>query len=231
MVRITVDTPAAAEAVPYIREQLDKMDVLVPLIGDFHYNGHTLLNDFPECAKALSKYRINPGNVGKGAKRDPQFGTMILVGLGGVQAELWKDVALDVAPVSPEGAMAMLRSLKAFPLLDGFRGSAPVNVAQVAETIAQFSAFAAAMGERLEEAEINPLFVLPQGQGVRAADGTAHRYTFVVDPDNVIQHVYATNHNVGRNPKDTLRVLDALQTDELCPCNREVGGATLANAA
>lgn len=77
MVRITVDTPAAAAAVPYIREQLDKMDVLVPLIGDFHYNGHTLLTDFPECAMALSKYRINPGNVGKGAKRDPQFAQMI----------------------------------------------------------------------------------------------------------------------------------------------------------
>ncbi|BDX21652.1 4-hydroxy-3-methylbut-2-en-1-yl diphosphate synthase (flavodoxin) [Polynucleobacter sp. TUM22923] len=77
MVRITVDTPAAAAAVPYIREQLDKMDVLVPLIGDFHYNGHTLLMDFPECAMALSKYRINPGNVGKGAKRDPQFAQMI----------------------------------------------------------------------------------------------------------------------------------------------------------
>ena len=77
MVRITVNTPEAAAAVPYIREQLDKMDVLVPLIGDFHYNGHTLLNDFPDCAKALSKYRINPGNVGKGAKRDPQFAQMI----------------------------------------------------------------------------------------------------------------------------------------------------------
>jgi alkyl hydroperoxide reductase subunit AhpC len=68
---------------------------------------------------------------------------------------------------------------------------------------------------------------LVDGLGVRAADGTAHRYTFVVDPQNVIQHVYATNHNVGRAPKDTLRVLDALQTDELCPCNREVGGDTL----
>ena len=77
MVRITVNTPEAAAAVPYIREQLDKMDVLVPLIGDFHYNGHTLLNDYPECAQALSKYRINPGNVGKGSKRDPQFAQMI----------------------------------------------------------------------------------------------------------------------------------------------------------
>jgi lipoyl-dependent peroxiredoxin subunit C len=68
---------------------------------------------------------------------------------------------------------------------------------------------------------------LVDGLGVRSSDGVAYRYTFVVDPDNVIQHVYATNLNVGRNPKDTLRVLDALQTDELCPCNREVGGDVL----
>ena len=77
IVRITVDTPAAAVAVPAIREQLDKMGVLVPLVGDFHYNGHTLLTDYPECAQALSKYRINPGNVGQGAKRDVQFSQMI----------------------------------------------------------------------------------------------------------------------------------------------------------
>ena len=77
IVRITVDTPAAAAAVPAIREQLDKMDVFVPLVGDFHYNGHTLLKDYPDCAQALSKYRINPGNVGQGAKRDVQFSQMI----------------------------------------------------------------------------------------------------------------------------------------------------------
>ncbi|MDP3654017.1 MAG: flavodoxin-dependent (E)-4-hydroxy-3-methylbut-2-enyl-diphosphate synthase [Rhodoferax sp.] len=77
MVRITVNTPEAAQAVPYIREQLDRMGVDVPLIGDFHFNGHRLLTDFPECARALSKYRINPGNVGKGDKRDKQFGLMI----------------------------------------------------------------------------------------------------------------------------------------------------------
>ena len=64
--------------------------------------------------------------------------------------------------------------------------------------------------------------------GVRSDDGVPYRVTFVVDPHNVIQHVYATNLNVGRNPQDTLRVLDALQTDELCPCNRAVGGDTLA---
>ena len=69
---------------------------------------------------------------------------------------------------------------------------------------------------------------LVDGLGVRSPAGVAYRVTFVVDPDNIIQHVYATNLNVGRNPKDTLRVLDALQTDELCACNREVGGTTLA---
>ncbi len=77
MVRITVDTPASAQAVPYIREQLDRMGIDVPLIGDFHYNGHRLLTDYPGCAEALSKYRINPGNVGKGEKHDKQFGQMI----------------------------------------------------------------------------------------------------------------------------------------------------------
>jgi (E)-4-hydroxy-3-methylbut-2-enyl-diphosphate synthase len=77
LVRITVDTPESAKAVPYIREQLDKMGVNVPLIGDFHYNGHRLLTDFPDCAQALSKYRINPGNVGKGDKHDKQFAQMI----------------------------------------------------------------------------------------------------------------------------------------------------------
>jgi lipoyl-dependent peroxiredoxin subunit C len=69
---------------------------------------------------------------------------------------------------------------------------------------------------------------LIDGLGVRSPDGVPYRATFVVDPDNVVQHVYVTNLNVGRNPADTLRVLDALQTDELCPCNRQVGGETLA---
>jgi (E)-4-hydroxy-3-methylbut-2-enyl-diphosphate synthase len=77
MVRITVNTPEAAAQVPYIREQLDRMGIDVPLIGDFHYNGHRLLTDYPDCAQALSKYRINPGNVGKGDKHDRQFGQMI----------------------------------------------------------------------------------------------------------------------------------------------------------
>ena len=79
MVRITVNTPEAAQAVPHIREQLDRMGIDVPLIGDFHYNGHRLLTDYPDCAQALSKYRINPGNVGKGDKRDKQFAQMVEV--------------------------------------------------------------------------------------------------------------------------------------------------------
>jgi (E)-4-hydroxy-3-methylbut-2-enyl-diphosphate synthase len=77
IVRITVNNAESAAAVPLIREQLDRMEIDVPLVGDFHYNGHTLLRDFPECARALSKYRINPGNVGQGAKRDSQFAQMI----------------------------------------------------------------------------------------------------------------------------------------------------------
>lgn len=77
LVRITVNTPEAAQAVPHIREQLDRMGIDVPLVGDFHYNGHRLLTEYPDCAQALSKYRINPGNVGKGSKHDKQFGQMI----------------------------------------------------------------------------------------------------------------------------------------------------------
>jgi (E)-4-hydroxy-3-methylbut-2-enyl-diphosphate synthase len=77
LVRITVNNEEAAKAVPYVREQLDRMGIYVPLIGDFHYNGHRLLTDFPDCAQALSKYRINPGNVGRGDKGDRQFAQMV----------------------------------------------------------------------------------------------------------------------------------------------------------
>lgn len=77
LVRITVNTPEAAKAVPHVREQLDRMGIAVPLVGDFHYNGHRLLSEFPDCAQALSKYRINPGNVGKGDKKDRQFAMMV----------------------------------------------------------------------------------------------------------------------------------------------------------
>ncbi len=77
LVRITVNNEAAANAVPEIRDRLAAMDVHVPLIGDFHFNGHKLLKAAPDCAQALAKYRINPGNVGRGAKRDTQFAEMI----------------------------------------------------------------------------------------------------------------------------------------------------------
>src|SRR5215475_11223295 len=77
LVRITVNTPEAAAQVARIRERLDARGCGVPLVGDFHYNGHKLLTQYPDCARALAKYRINPGNVGKGAKRDEQFATMI----------------------------------------------------------------------------------------------------------------------------------------------------------
>jgi (E)-4-hydroxy-3-methylbut-2-enyl-diphosphate synthase len=77
LVRITVNSPEAAAQVAHIRDRLDAHGCSVPLVGDFHYNGHKLLTQFPDCARALAKYRINPGNVGKGAKRDEQFATLI----------------------------------------------------------------------------------------------------------------------------------------------------------
>ena len=77
LVRVTVNTAEAAEAVAHIRNRLDQLGVTVPLIGDFHFNGHKLLREHPGCAEALAKYRINPGNVGRGSKRDPQFAEMI----------------------------------------------------------------------------------------------------------------------------------------------------------
>src|SRR4029079_13938487 len=91
LVRITVNTPEAAAAVPHIREQLDRMGLAVPLIGDLHYKGHRLLTDPPACAEALSKYRINPGNVGKGDKHDRQFAQMVEVA-----ARLGKPVRIGV---------------------------------------------------------------------------------------------------------------------------------------
>jgi len=79
VVRVTVNTAEAAAAVPAVRAQLDAAGCNVPLVGDFHFNGHKLLAEFPSCAQALAKYRINPGNVGRGAKRDAQFATLIRI--------------------------------------------------------------------------------------------------------------------------------------------------------
>src|SRR5436853_4095597 len=79
LVRVTVNNDAAAQAVPHIVEGLAQMGIHVPIIGDFHYNGHLLLTKYPACARALAKYRINPGNVGTGRRRDEQFATICKV--------------------------------------------------------------------------------------------------------------------------------------------------------
>ena len=91
VVRITVNNDAAAEAVSYIRQQLDAMRIPVPIVGDFHYNGHLLLQKYPECAKSLSKYRINPGNVGSSRSRDDNFASMI-----GIAIQYEKPVRIGV---------------------------------------------------------------------------------------------------------------------------------------
>ncbi len=128
LVRITVNSPEAAAAVGSIRERLNKINCKVPLIGDFHYNGHRLLTQFPDCAEALAKYRINPGNVGQGSKRDAQFATMIeaackydkAVRIGvnwgsldqALLAQLMDENAASTLPVSAEAVMreALIRS-------------------------------------------------------------------------------------------------------------------------
>jgi (E)-4-hydroxy-3-methylbut-2-enyl-diphosphate synthase len=128
LVRVTVNSPEAAAAVAPIREQLDALGCNVPLIGDFHYNGHRLLTQYPDCAAALAKYRINPGNVGQGSKRDAQFATMIetacrndkpvRIGVNwgsldqALLAQLMDENAALSAPLSAEAVMreALIRS-------------------------------------------------------------------------------------------------------------------------
>jgi acetate---CoA ligase (ADP-forming) len=113
-----------------------------------------------------------------GMHRDP-LGTAILLGMGGVTAELFKDTTMRLLPAESTGlsglsraeALSMAKDLKTWPLLDGFRGRPKADVEALVDAIVAFSRMAAQLGERLVEAEINPVFVLPQGQGVRAADG------------------------------------------------------------
>src|SRR6202046_5917660 len=100
LVRVTVNTEAAAEAVPKIVETLDMFGVRVPIIGDFHYNGHLLLKKYPACARALAKYRINPGNVNIGKKHDDNFRTMIEAAI-----EYGKPVRIGVNWGSRDGAL------------------------------------------------------------------------------------------------------------------------------
>ncbi|HEX5477419.1 MAG TPA: flavodoxin-dependent (E)-4-hydroxy-3-methylbut-2-enyl-diphosphate synthase [Burkholderiales bacterium] len=122
LVRITVNSPEAAAQVARIRELLDAAGCAVPLVGDFHYNGHRLLAQFPDCARALAKYRINPGNVGRGAKRDDQFGILIECALrygkpvrigvnwGSLDAELLARMMDDNARLAaPRGAAEVMR--------------------------------------------------------------------------------------------------------------------------
>lgn len=106
-----------------------------------------------------------------GFHRDPQLGPVILLGMGGVTAELYRDTALRLAPVSRRDARAMIDALKSAPLLTGFRGRPPADVPALVDAIVAFSAMIDAIGDTLQEAEINPLFVLPEGRGVIAADG------------------------------------------------------------
>ena len=109
-----------------------------------------------------------------GMHRDP-LGSAVMVGLGGVSAELFGDTALAMLPaqggLAPAQALALLQSLKSWPLLDGWRGRPKADVPALVQAVVDFSAMVAQLGERLQEAEINPLFVRPEGQGVLAADG------------------------------------------------------------
>ena len=106
-----------------------------------------------------------------GFHRDPQLGPSILLGMGGVTAELFKDTSVRLLPIAEADARAMLRELKTYPLLDGYRGRPACDIEAAVAAILSFAAMAQSLGDRLVEAEINPLFVLPRGQGVRAADG------------------------------------------------------------
>ncbi|TDH58398.1 CoA-binding protein, partial [Dankookia rubra] len=108
-----------------------------------------------------------------GFHRDPQLGPAILLGMGGVAAELFQDTAIRLLPLGRADAEAMLRELKTWPLLNGFRGAPRCDVAALVDAILGFAAMAETLGDRLVEAEINPVFVLPESQGVRAVDGLA----------------------------------------------------------
>ena len=106
-----------------------------------------------------------------GFNRDPQLGAYILLGAGGVTTELYHDVALRLLPVDQAQALTMIDSLKSAALLRGFRGRPHADITALADTIVAFADMVATLGDRLEEAEMNPVFVLPEGEGTRAGDG------------------------------------------------------------
>lgn len=105
-----------------------------------------------------------------GINRDPQFGPVLMFGLGGIFVEILKDVSMRIAPVSTEEAMKMIREVRGYPLLAGARGKSKMDVAALAETLVKVSQMALALGSRLDQLDINPLIVLPEGQGVKVAD-------------------------------------------------------------
>jgi len=106
-----------------------------------------------------------------GFHRDPQLGPAVLLGMGGVAAELFNDTVLRLLPLSRRDAQDMVQALKTRPLLEGYRGRPPADMPALVDAILAFAAMAAELDGKLAEAEINPLFVLPAGQGVKAADG------------------------------------------------------------
>jgi len=141
LVRVTVNTAEAAAAVPAIRATLDALGCRVPLIGDFHFNGHKLLTDHPDCARALAKYRINPGNVGKGTKRDPQFVVMIEkaieyhkpvrigVNWGSLDADLLARMMDDnAARAAPSSADAVMRDALVVSAIDSARRAEEIGL-------------------------------------------------------------------------------------------------------
>jgi (E)-4-hydroxy-3-methylbut-2-enyl-diphosphate synthase len=167
LVRITVNTPQAAAQVAEIRRRLDVAGCDVPLIGDFHYNGHKLLTQYPDCARALAKYRINPGNVGKGAKRDEQFATLIECALrydkpvrigvnwGSLDQELLGRMMDDNARLpSPKDAVDVMREAVITSALESARAAEAIGLgaerivisckmSQVQDLIAVYRALAA----------------------------------------------------------------------------------------
>ncbi|WBV44802.1 acetate--CoA ligase family protein [Pseudoroseomonas cervicalis] len=126
----------------------------------------------PAPERFLVQERVRGGiEMILGFHRDPQLGPVILLGAGGVAAELFQDTTLRLLPIARAEAEAMVEELKSAPLLRGYRGAPPADIPALVDAVMGFAAMAGAAGERLLEAEINPLFVLPQGQGARAADG------------------------------------------------------------
>ena len=105
-----------------------------------------------------------------GVNRDPAFGSAVVVGLGGIFVELLRDVSLELAPLSPARAKAMINRLQAAKLLQGFRGKQPADIAALKETLVRLGRMAHALGERLVSLDLNPLMVLPEGPGVRIVD-------------------------------------------------------------